>query len=134
MSAASPDLKIVFLSPAAQQGGAEAVLLDILKLFSSERPAWTLHLIAGEEGPLLSKASLAGVSCELLPFPETVRALGENRRPNTILNTKEGQHQPRTTKWLAPWLRTVLAAMIYHWKLRRRLQHLRPDLVHSNGM
>ncbi|MBE7157045.1 MAG: glycosyltransferase [Rhodospirillales bacterium] len=128
-------MKIVFLSPAAQQGGAEAVLLDILDLLRAGRPAWAIHLIAGEDGPLLSKASAMGVLCELLPFPKTVRVFGENRQHRTTpgLQTKR---QPRfhKLKRLVSWLPVANQAAVYGWKLRRRLRHLQPDLVHSNGM
>lgn len=124
----------MFLSPAAQQGGAEAVLLGILKLFLVERPAWTLHLLAGEDGPLVSKARAAGVCCELFPFPDAVRALGENRRRGMLLSTREGKPWSRKVRQLASWLRVATEATVYHWKLRRRLRHLQPDLVHSNGM
>lgn len=125
----------MFLSPAAQQGGAEAVLLDILDLLRVERPAWTLHLIAGEDGPLLTKASAVGVLCELLPFPKTVRVFGENRSQVTTLSipSREG-HLFRKLRRLISWLPAAKEAAVYGWELRRRLQRLQPDLVHSNGM
>lgn len=128
-------LNIVFLSPAAQSGGAEAVLLDILKLLLVDRPTWTLHLIAGEDGPLLARARAIGVVCELLPFPKVVRAFGENRQHGATLQpNKSGQNLSRGAKRLSLWPRAAKEAVVYGWKLRKLLRHIRPHLVHSNGM
>lgn len=133
--AASSTLKIVFLSPAAQQGGAEAVLLDILGLLRVARPTWALHLIAGEDGPLLSKARAMGVLCELLPFPKTVRVFGEDRQHGTVLGAQTKPWRPfRKLRRSASWLPVTKEAAVYGWELRRRLQRLQPDLIHSNGM
>ncbi len=131
----SQTLKIVFLSPAAQQGGAEAVLLDLLQLLVEARPTWTLHLIVGEEGPLLVNARAKGIFCEVLPFPKALRALGENRQPAVALKAKKtGRILFLKAARFISWLRVGKEAAVYGWKLRRHLKRLRPDLVHSNGM
>ena len=121
----------MFLSPAAQQGGAEAVLLDILGILRIDRPAWVVHLIAGEDGPLLSKAGEMGVRCELLPFPKTVRVFGENRPQGIRTNKRVFLSKLRR---LFSWLPVARETVVYGWGLRRRLRRLQPDLIHSNGM
>jgi hypothetical protein len=45
-------MKIVYLNPAGQTGGAEAVLLEVLASLKQTHPSWDLTLILGEAGPL----------------------------------------------------------------------------------
>lgn len=128
-------LKIVFLSPSAQLGGAETVLIELLGALREARPPWSLHLIAAEEGPLLEKAEAMGVACELLPFPTPVKAFGEDRQA-----LRRAGPQSTSARWRAKagrtgaWILAGGGAFIYAWQLRQRLRHLRPDIVHSNGM
>ena len=50
-------MKILYLNPAAQLGGAERSLLDLMTGVRALRPDWELSLIAGEDGPLLAAVS-----------------------------------------------------------------------------
>ncbi|MBV9657772.1 MAG: glycosyltransferase family 4 protein [Verrucomicrobia bacterium] len=109
--------RIVFLSPAAQGGGAEAVLLDLLAALRTAQPAWEFFLIAAEDGPLLDNARALGVHAEVLSLPPTVRALGETGAAS------------RGRLLLSVW-----ASLGWVCRLRHRLRVLRPDLVHSNGL
>jgi glycosyltransferase involved in cell wall biosynthesis len=117
-------MKIVFLNPSAQRGGAETVLLQILRALRSSRPDWSLHLIAGDQGPLLEQARDISVAAECLQFPNIISQLGEasgHKSGNSLLRK----------------LRLALAApsaFLYAFRLRRRLSRLQPDIVHSNGM
>ena len=130
-----PALKIVFLSPAAQRGGAEAVLLALLGILHEARPAWSLHVLSGEDGPLLATVRAMNVSCETLPFPRAVRSFGENRQaPESGQTTHGGRRLMARAARLAGWLGAAGGVLRYGWKLRRRLRRLRPDLLHSNGM
>jgi glycosyltransferase involved in cell wall biosynthesis len=113
-------MKIVFLNPSAQRGGAETVLLQLLKALTSSRPEWSLHLITGESGPLLERARETGVTTECLPFPRILSRLGEASGHSLLRKLKLALAAP--------------AAFFYVLGLRRRFSRLRPDLVHSNGM
>ena len=127
-------MKIVFLSPAAQLGGAEAVLLGLLPALREVRPDWLLHVIVGEDGPFVQKVQAMNFPCEMLPFPVGVRMFGENRNaaaagrksaePTLALASRAHSWVDSGGQW-AGW---------YAWKLRRRLRQLQPGLVHSNGM
>ena len=128
-------LKIVFLSPAAQRGGAEAVLLELLGMLREACPAWSLHVLAAEEGPLLAAVRAMNVSCETLLFPRAVRSFGENRQgPGSRPPVRAGRRMVAKAARLAGWLKAAGGVSWYGWKLRRRLRQLRPDLLHSNGM
>ena len=76
-----------------------------------------------------------GISCETLPFPHAVRSFGESRQ------SRESKQPFLALGWLTEktsrfmgWLKASLGVSLYGWRLRQRLQHLRPDLLHSNGM
>jgi len=75
-------MTILFLSPSAQRGGAEAVLFEILQGLRAAKPAWTLHLILGEDGPLLEQARALGATAEVLDFPRRCERWG--RRAEAI--------------------------------------------------
>jgi glycosyltransferase involved in cell wall biosynthesis len=125
--AKGPTVRIVFLTPSAQGGGAEAALCELMHALREARPDWSLHLISAEGGPLLSRIAELTVPCEVLAFPSALRSLGEKRDD---------------ANWtLFGWLgytvrlaRGAISAIGYRQKLRRRLHELRPTIVHSNGM
>ena len=69
-------MRILFLSPSAQMGGAERSLLDCMASLRAAEPWWQLDLIAGEEGPLLPEAREIRVRAHCLPFPKRFARLG----------------------------------------------------------
>ncbi len=120
-------MKIVFLTPAAQAGGAEAALLELMRAVRAARPDWPLHLIAGEDGPLLQKTRYAGVTSEVLAFPDAIRLSGEER---FSAGGGWGRKFSRTLR-LA---RGAVWVLFYVRQLRVRFRELKPDLIHSHGM
>lgn len=125
----------MFLSPAAQLGGAEAVLLEILQALREARPLWSLHVIVAEEGPLLQKIRSMDVAAELLSFPPALRAFGENRRQTPAgARTAGSPNISSKTKRAISWGEAGMKTLVYGWKLRTRLRRLNPNIVHSNGM
>lgn len=73
-------------------------------------------VILGEDGPLAEKLSDSGIPAEVLPLPSRVRDL----RRETI--------NPRLdVRVLAPLPRYVA-------RLRRRIEELEPDLIHTNSL
>src|SRR5688500_5903482 len=70
-------MKVVFLNPSAQLGGAERVLLDVLASVRQAEPGWELHLIASDHGPLVERAQALGVATTVLGFPRAVARLGD---------------------------------------------------------
>src|SRR4051794_39616992 len=71
-------MRIVFLNPSGQLGGAEICLLDMIAVLR-EKPGWEIHLIVSGAGPLVERASALGARVEVLPFPPEVAALGDSR-------------------------------------------------------
>lgn len=116
-------MRIVFLSPSAERGGAEAVLLEMVKVLRRMRPDWSLHIIAGENGPLVEKITDLGATAEVLPLGDGLRELGEQSM--SVRGGMEG---------IIRLLKAAGATNSYRRALHRRLRTLRPDIVHSNGM
>jgi glycosyltransferase involved in cell wall biosynthesis len=134
-SVTSALLKVVYLSPAAQRGGAETVLLDLMTSLRKARPLWSIHLLAGEDGPLLKSVRTLGIPCEVMKFPSAIATFGEDRR------LPRPGHKPHIlrrllakTSRIIRWINVGPQALLYTWKMRNRLRRLRPDIVHSNGM
>lgn len=128
-------VKIVFLSPAAQGGGAESVLLEWIGTIRQSCPDWPLHVISGEDGPLLRKAEELGATCETLMFPKAVQSFGESRSngPPQAASAAKPKFFQRITR-LFRWGLAGVATLRYAWKLHRRLTALAPAVIHTNGM
>lgn len=117
-------MRLVFLSPSGELGGAETALLDMLAAIREARPQWTLAMVAASDGPLAAKAARYA-DVVSLPFPNALARLGE-----------WGAHGSIATRLrFAAGLITAFApVMTYARRLQRRLLDFHPDIVHSNGL
>jgi len=111
--------RVLFLAVAANTGGAERALLDILTELRADYPDLSPLLIAGEEGPLLDQARALGIPAEAIPFP---RPLAEF-----------GQRGAYAKRGFGSLFKIAPAVAGYCWRLRRRIRQLAPDVIHSNG-
>ncbi len=119
-NAPPPDaLRILYLNPGAQLGGAERVLLDSLASLRIAEPDWELHLIAGELGPLLTEAQKLGVSVECVRFSERVAQLGS--------------FGTGVSSALAASARALPQLLANGAALKRRIRAFQPDLIHTHG-
>jgi glycosyltransferase involved in cell wall biosynthesis len=117
-------VRIVFLSPSGELGGAETALLDILAAIRESRPGWALAMIAASSGPLVAKAS-AYADAAAMPFPNTVARLGEWGTRGSISSR---------LRFGAGLLAASAPAIIYARRLQKRLRDFNPDIIHSNGL
>jgi glycosyltransferase involved in cell wall biosynthesis len=113
-------MRIVYLNPSGQVGGAEACLLDAIAVLRKTRPRWELSVVLGEEGPLATRARALGAVTHFLSFPKNVARLGDS-----------GQAGRATLA--ARVLSTAPSALFYRYQLRSLLEQLKPDLIHTNG-
>jgi glycosyltransferase involved in cell wall biosynthesis len=113
-------MRILFVSPIAQIGGAERCLLTMLDSLRRADDDLDLHVLAFEDGPLLAEALRRQASTHVLPLPPGLAALGEGagRSPLRLLQMAGG----------------LVALPGFARRLRRLLRRVRPDIVHSNGM
>ncbi|MGO9959542.1 MAG: glycosyltransferase family 4 protein [Solirubrobacteraceae bacterium] len=112
-SGADGRVKVVYLDHVAQLSGGELALLRLLPHLDHVNP----HVILAEDGPLVSRLHLAGVSTEVLPFAEPARDL-----------RKRDVHGGGISPLVAA------ATVAYVAKLAVRLRRLNPDLVHTNSL
>lgn len=113
-------MKILFLNPSGQLGGAEWVLLDLLACLRETRPAWDLELLVTADGPLAAKAQELGAAVTVLKMPAAAARLGDSTPGDQV----------RAAARLAA---AAGATVRYLMKLRAAVGAARPDIVHSNG-
>jgi len=118
-------VRIVFLNPSGELGGAEAVLLQVLASLQEARPSWSLHLVVASDGPLAGRARACGVPATVLPFPASLARLGEWGRRHGLANR---------AALCRDLCRAVAPAVAYALRLRRLLRDLQPDVLHTNGL
>jgi glycosyltransferase involved in cell wall biosynthesis len=117
-------VRIVFLSPSGELGGAETALVDMLAAIREARPDWTLAMIAASSGPLVAKAA-AYAEAAVLPFPSALARLGEwGTRGSVATRLRLG----------LGLLAASAPAVTYARRLQRRLLDFHPDIIHSNGL
>jgi glycosyltransferase involved in cell wall biosynthesis len=119
-------MKVLYLNPNGTVGGAEAALLHLLAALRAAHPDWSLSLVTGADGPLLSRAQALGVSAHAIPFPSSIRRLGDSASSSS----SAGLSRPG---FLTTLLSGGIQTPAYLMQLRRAVRDFRPDLVHSNG-
>src|ERR1700682_3853891 len=120
-------MRIIFLNPSGQMGGAEAALLDMLASLSEAEPGWELHLIASDDGALLKRAGGLGVSTSVLSFPPAIARLGDASAGGPAGNEIGQLELLRRIVQSSPEIAR------YAWKLKKTLRQLAPDVIHTNG-
>lgn len=120
-------MKILFLNPAGQIGGAERALLDVIASLKAANPGWRLALIAAAEGGLVDEARALGAEASVVAFPRSLAVLGDAGAGGPA-----GRHT--WTPGLAGRLSAAAPAIaVYLRRLRRAIAAAAPDLVHANG-
>ena len=67
-------LKVMYLSPLGELGGAERALLDLMAALRAANPEWCLDLIAASDGELVTRAREMGVAASVIPLPPVIAA------------------------------------------------------------
>jgi glycosyltransferase involved in cell wall biosynthesis len=106
-------LRVVYLDHVAQLSGGEIALLRLLPHLDRVNP----HVILAEDGPLVGRLHLAGISAEVLPMG------------SAALHLRKGDVHRRAA---AP--RVAASTAAYVLRLAARLKQLQPDLVHTNSL
>ncbi len=118
-------MRIVFLNPSGELGGAETALLEILAALRAARPSWTLELVTSAGGPLIGRAAALGISTTTLTFPPSLARLGEwGRRCSSTARLRLASQAARA----------AVPTFGYAGRLRRHLTQVNPDIIHTNGL
>jgi glycosyltransferase involved in cell wall biosynthesis len=121
-------MKVLYLNASGQIGGAENSLLDVIASIHAAQPAWSLHLLTSEDGPLVVKARALGVQVKVLPFPAALTRLGDAGAGGPAGAQVGG------LQLLLNLLRAAPGAASYLRELRREVQRLSPDIMHANSL
>jgi glycosyltransferase involved in cell wall biosynthesis len=117
-------MRVMFLNPTGQLGGAESSLADVLASLRRAEPSWPLHLLAASDGLLLERARALGVTTEVLPFPPVIGRLGEH-----------GAAASGGAARFAAQIALASPAMLrYRAALARAIDDFHPSVVHTNGL
>lgn len=129
MSSVSRNLtpRVLYVNASAGLGGAERVLLGLLKACGSAFPDAEITLILFEDGPLRELAEPLVSEVIIVPLPERWAQLGDGGRAGSSWMSR-----------LSFWTRQFSLGTFSLWKwgrdFRRRVAKLRPDILHSNGI
>ena len=118
-------MRVLFLNPTGQTGGAETALVEMLAGLREAQPSWPLTLLIASDGPLADRARTLGVSVLVLSFPAALAAVGEWGR--------RGGFWPRL-QLAASLARAAWPTHAYLRRLRREMARLAPNIVHTNGL
>ncbi len=118
-------MRIVFLDPSGELGGAETALLELIAALRDARPSWVLNLIAAATGPFIDRAAGLGIGARSLPFPASLARLGEWGRRGSLTNQ---------AALVAAAAGATVPLLSYVSRLRRELALADPDIVHTNGL
>lgn len=119
-------MRVVLVNPVGALGGAERVLVDLVRVARARAPDIRFHLLSFTPGPLLDAVRALGAEAEVVEMPDALAALGDSQAR-------------RSTAWKLAHTAARMAvqgvsAARYARRLRERIEALRPDLVHSNGL
>jgi glycosyltransferase involved in cell wall biosynthesis len=110
-------MKILYLSACSQPGGAERALLDMLASIRAAKSEVSLHVVATEDGPLISECRALGAQATVVQLPKSVARLGEAASERSLLKLFAA----------AP---SIIAHLL---RLRRVIRSFAPDVIHTNG-
>jgi glycosyltransferase involved in cell wall biosynthesis len=121
-------MNVVFLSPSGTIGGAERVLLHLFDAVGMAFPDADRTVIQLGDGPLADEAERRGVRAIVESASKSFAGIGDSRLQRTASRTAGIAAAGVGLVRAAPQLLSLTA------RIRRRLSHLRPTIVHSNGM
>jgi len=114
-------MRVLFVSPAAELGGAERCLLDAVAALR-DSVGVQVHLLALADGPLVAKARELGAATSVIEAPRALSELGESG---------PGSESGAALRGLVS---SAPGALHFLSRLRETIAAVRPDVVHSNGM
>lgn len=109
-----PRLRVVFVGHVARLSGGEIALLRLLPALTAHID---LHVVLGEEGPIVERLEQLGIPVEVLPLSPRLRDVRKERVRAFGLDPLALARMP-----------------FYILRLRRRIRELDADIVHTNTL
>jgi len=116
-------VKVLFLNPIGELGGAERSLLDLIRSLRSTGERIEITVATFAPGPLLDAARDLGCKALVVPLPTALTRIGDSRAGPGL--------------GLLRSFRAGLGALVFGpgftFRLRRTIAAENPDVVHTNG-
>lgn len=119
-------MRLLFLSPIGNVGGAERVLLTAVAGVRREQPDAAVRVITLSDGPLLAAVRDLGAEAEVVPLPAAAGELGDSSLRGGGVRNRAALLLRSASRGPALWSFTR--------RLRAAVARFAPDLVHSNGV
>ena len=115
-------MRLLFVNPAAELGGAERCLLDSIAALRTANVDVEITLLTLASGPLVEQARALGATTLVLEAPALLAELGES-------SVELG-----AARALSRFVSAAPEAALFLRELERAIAQRRPDVVHTNGM
>ncbi len=119
-------MRILFLNPLSELGGAERCLLDLQASLAASNPDLEMHLAVGGPGPLAEEAERIGVRVRIVPMPRAFAAIGDSATGDSWLQSR--------LRMARDAVLGAAGAVAYSRRLRRLVREIAPDVLYSNGI
>ena len=120
-------MKILYLNPSSQLGGAERNLIDVIGAVRQQDPSIEITvLITAPDGLLMAELISLEVEIIVLELPRKIARFGDS-----------GLKDRSKISSLFEFVSNISAGgelIQYWWYLRRKIIEINPDLIHSNGL
>ncbi|MBI4403379.1 MAG: glycosyltransferase family 4 protein [Deltaproteobacteria bacterium] len=117
-------MKILYINPEANFGGAERSLVDAIVSVGRLAPDVRMHVILLSEGPLNPYLRSLGLEVSVLRLPRTVAGLGDSAIKGTT----------RVFPFLLKNISAGVGAIRFGRLLRGAIRKIAPSVIHSNGI
>jgi glycosyltransferase involved in cell wall biosynthesis len=122
-------MRITFLNPIGEVGGAERILLAAIRGAREHFPGARLEVVLFADGPLRAEAERLGAVVTVVPLPASLAGLGDT---GLRINGRSHARARLGFGWTA--VGEAPAAVGFVRQLRAALRRSAPDLIHSNGL
>jgi glycosyltransferase involved in cell wall biosynthesis len=120
-------MKLLYLNPLGQVGGAERALLDTIATVRRARPAWEIQLLLGQDGPLAAQAKGIVDHVRVLPFPARLARLGDASMADRSVGSLQGM------SLILRLMTDGASSAPYIRQLGKTIASIDPDVIHTNG-
>lgn len=120
-------MKLLYLNPLGQVGGAERALLDTIATVRRARPAWEIQLLLGQDGPLADQAKGLVDRVQVLPFPQRLARLGDASMTDRTVGSLQGMG------FILRFMSDGASSASYVRLLGKTIASIDPDVIHTNG-
>ncbi|MBV8572709.1 MAG: glycosyltransferase, partial [Acidobacteriaceae bacterium] len=115
-------MKVLYLNPSGQLGGAETSLLTLVEGRRRERREFRPIVVTTEEGPFTRRCAELEIPHLILPLPMALECVGDAEE-------QDGHWGNRVARLLccsSDFIRFAAG-------IRKLLHRVRPDIIHTNG-